>query len=97
MVPPAFVVRLDNGVVPPTTPVNVVAPVVLTLKVETPSNVPPKVIAPAPVLLKVFVPVTTTSSLKLCALVVVTLPLMLVWPPTFVVMLVNAEVLPTLP
>ena len=44
-VPPASVVRLVRGVVPPTTALNVVAPEALTTKAYPPSTVPVKLTA----------------------------------------------------
>jgi len=47
-VPPASVVRLASGVVPPTTPEKVVAPVELAVNAKPPLTVPASVNAPVP-------------------------------------------------
>ena len=49
------VVRLVSAVVPPTAPVKVVTPEVLTASVCAPFKVLPKVMSPEPVLVKVVV------------------------------------------
>ena len=53
-VPPALVVRLVKGVVPPTAPWKTVAPVVLTVKFFGPLRVLAKVMLPALVLASVL-------------------------------------------
>lgn len=58
--PPEFVVRLANGVDPPTTPLIVVAPAVFIVKSWPPSIVEVKLILPDPLLVKTVEPARFT-------------------------------------
>ena len=62
-VPPASVVTLVRGVVPPTAPVNVVTPEVFTAKVCAPFKVLPNVMSPLPVLVNVVAAPKVTAPL----------------------------------
>src|SRR4051794_7648832 len=97
-VPGASVVRLDNAVLPPTTPFKKVAPPVFTLRDCAPSRTPftvlPSVIVPALLLVSVVLSASVTGSLNVCAPVVVTAPpLIAVVPTASVVIVLNGVVL----
>lgn len=61
--PTELVDRLTSAFVPPTTPSNVVAPVVFAASVKAPSSVPANRIAPAAASSTVFAPSVTASPL----------------------------------
>ena len=101
VVPPVCVrVIMPNAVPLPTAPVTLTVPTpVLNVKffAEVFEIVPPKLILP-PDVLKVVLAAKLTSSLKVWAPVVVIVEVLITTvPPEFVVKLVRAELLPTVP
>ena len=97
VVPPALVVTEVSAVVPPTTPLKVVAPVVFTARVCPPFTVEAKEIAALPVLVHVVAPVSVTASLYVCVPAVEMLPVSWVVPPfPLVRLLIPVNVAPSI-
>ena len=96
-VPPAFVVKLKSGVVPPTTLLKVVVPVEFKVKFPAPFKAPPNVIAPLPVLNTASPNKVTLSLNTMAAFVVVIFPPTTVVPTALVVNVDNALVPPPAP
>src|SRR5689334_15222554 len=85
VVPPALVVRLVNGVVPPMAPAKVVVPVLLAVRLPAPSIVLLKLIGPVPVAI-VRSPPRVTAWVRVTAslvVVIVRLPVVVIAPAPF--------------
>ncbi len=85
VVPPALVVRLVSGVVPPIAPVKVVVPVLLAVRLPPPSRVLLNAIGPVPVVIVRSPPKVTPWFSVTASLVVVRvrIPVVVIAPAPF--------------
>ncbi len=95
LVPP-WIVRLARAAVPPITPLTPVEPDVVRVKPWSPLTVPTEM-APPPVEDRVALPVRVRALPKLCAAVVVTLPLSVVLPLALIASDLKGVLPPTTP